>query len=914
MMLVHLNTAHPTAANSKAVGGKAASLSRLYKIPSLQNHAPKSYALSTVFFQPWLDILTASADYMECQREDLPTVSLEVECNKLKEECSKILMNPDQEKALKDISTIIEKEFNHGLAAVRSSAIEEDGSDHSFAGIFQTILGVTASNLETAVRECFASKFDTRVFQYSKSKKAEGIREIGFAVVVMEMVNSVFAGVAFSANPLNSDRDECVIDSSWGLGESVVDGSVTADRFIYGKVNKKIIQQTMGHKPTEKRLDLINGSVKLLTVDKKRADECSLPAKAMDELVMLVCDVEQKYEVPIDVEWAITETNTLVLLQARPITTLYWLDENMMSEPGEQRTLYYDFNIASEATTTTPFTHMDLKLYNKLGNAMIGLPDDMNWISDDPKMPVFNASTRQYYNLSIFFKFFSPQYFAKESLVLDPYLSSLYASKDCNRKRYRAKKLPKGVNLCGAVQLIRQVPVLKLYRISRRAKKNPEAEKMKYLALVKEDMAKVKALEERGRGDSGIMKYANELLSCMEQSLIQELGIIMFSLLGLFRELDNKRQFGKSHDDRMEYEALCQGYEGDALMELNIAMYRLANKLDESIWKQYSHERLPDLAERIQKNLDGVASDLPGDFISEWKQFMEEHGYDGEDQLFISSPRYQDTPVLLLARLRQNVGSHANDPSILLRENVSKRKEVQQLQAERAKSNCLSIGYSKVLKRNEILDHLMWIRNAPKLRVSRVYAIIRTAVLKIEQDFIKENRLSDLGDIFHLNPSELDAALTNDSMDLMSLVAPRKAIHERALKATECPLLIDSRCRILRADPPGTANIEDGIFVGLAVAPGVATGRVRILKSPTDQFEQGEVLATTVTSPAWTPLFIGAAGIILQIGGVLQHGALCAREYGKPAVSNIDVQNLLKSGMMVTVDGNKGTVTILEEN
>jgi phosphoenolpyruvate synthase/pyruvate phosphate dikinase len=91
-------------------------------------------------------------------------------------------------------------------------------------------------------------------------------------------------------------------------------------------------------------------------------------------------------------------------------------------------------------------------------------------------------------------------------------------------------------------------------------------------------------------------------------------------------------------------------------------------------------------------------------------------------------------------------------------------------------------------------------------------------------------------------------------------------------------------------------------------------GRVRILKSPTDQFEQGEVLATTVTSPAWTPLFIGAAGIILQIGGVLQHGALCAREYGKPAVSNIDVHNLLKSGIMVTVDGNKGTVTILEEN
>lgn len=84
--------------------------------------------------------------------------------------------------------------------------------------------------------------------------------------------------------------------------------------------------------------------------------------------------------------------------------------------------------------------------------------------------------------------------------------------------------------------------------------------------------------------------------------------------------------------------------------------------------------------------------------------------------------------------------------------------------------------------------------------------------------------------------------------------------------------------------------------------------------SPTDRFEEGEVLVTTVTSPAWTPLFISASCIVLQIGGVLQHGALCAREYGKPAVSNIDVFNLLENGMLVTVDGNKGTVKIIAEN
>ena len=168
------------------------------------------------------------------------------------------------------------------------------------------------------------------------------------------------------------------------------------------------------------------------------------------------------------------------------------------------------------------------------------------------------------------------------------------------------------------------------------------------------------------------------------------------------------------------------------------------------------------------------------------------------------------------------------------------------------------------------------------------------------------------GDIFHLDLEEVDKALADETIDLMQIIAPRKAVYERALEATECPLLVDSRCRILRPDPPNQDNVEEGTLIGTAVSPGVATGRVRILKSPNEPFESGEILAATVTSPTWTPLFVGASGVILQIGGVLQHGALCAREYGKPAVSNIDIHNVLKTGMFVEVDGNSGTVKIIE--
>ena len=130
MMLVHLNKADPSAASAKTVGGKAASLARLYKIPALQNHAPKSYALSTTFFKPWLDVLTTSREFVECQRDDLSPATLEAACSQLKQKCATIALNSEQEILLNDMSMKIEQEFNHGLASVRCSAVEEDGGEH----------------------------------------------------------------------------------------------------------------------------------------------------------------------------------------------------------------------------------------------------------------------------------------------------------------------------------------------------------------------------------------------------------------------------------------------------------------------------------------------------------------------------------------------------------------------------------------------------------------------------------------------------------------------------------------------------------------------------------------------------------------------------------------------------------------
>lgn len=239
------------------------------------------------------------------------------------------------------------------LAVFCCSSIIRSRTQTSFAGIFEAKLGVTPEVLEQAIRECFASRFDFGVFSYTDHSNKErhdvngssvAQSAIGFACIVMEMVDSHIAGVAFSVNPLNSDLDEMVIDSSWGLGESVVDGSIEVDHYVYNKINNCLVEQRIGSKKEEKRLSKVGG-VDVLAVDESRRGQSTLSEDKVKELAALVCVVEKAYGLPMDVEWAYTADNRPRLLQARPITTTFMLDENMLTAPRERRILYYDFNI-----------------------------------------------------------------------------------------------------------------------------------------------------------------------------------------------------------------------------------------------------------------------------------------------------------------------------------------------------------------------------------------------------------------------------------------------------------------------------------------------------------------------------------------------------------------------------------------
>jgi pyruvate,water dikinase len=220
----------------------------------------------------------------------------------------------------------------------------------------------------------------------------------------------------------------------------------------------------------------------------------------------------------------------------------------------------------------------------------------------------------------------------------------------------------------------------------------------------------------------------------------------------------------------------------------------------------------------------------------------------------------------------------------------------------------------------QALDKLynIWItlggyRETPKHYVITVIDMFRKRVLKIAENFVQEGRLDAPDQIFDLTIEDIDHACTDTTLNLRTLAAERAVIINKIKRSHLVARIIDSRGKIYY--PPHKTAVE-GQISGIAISPGVVRGKVKVFHFADEKkLLPGEILVTRATDPGWTPLFINAGGIILEIGGALQHGAVVAREYGIPCVSGLNqAVDLFKDGQLVEVDGSNGIVRILDGN
>ena len=324
------------------VGGKGYSL---IKLSSLNLNVPNGIVLTVDFFKDWIAKIKNSNLYKEffgLLKKENNSNECSTILSKIKEWCLENLsLNEEKKQNIgNDLKKIFPNDYDKILYAVRSSSPEEDLSGASFAGNYETYLGIKYDSIEKYVLKSFISCLDYRVFKY-KIEKGFDVSEIKIAIVIMKQINSDISGVGFSINPINNDYDEAVITSNFGLGESVVGGIITPDEYIINKISKNSISKKLGSKEKIVKLNENKNETSVIEQSKEKKKESSLTDELILQILDNIINIENNYKIPIDIEFGI-ENNILYILQARPITTYNKIPDELLTKPNEKRQLYFD--------------------------------------------------------------------------------------------------------------------------------------------------------------------------------------------------------------------------------------------------------------------------------------------------------------------------------------------------------------------------------------------------------------------------------------------------------------------------------------------------------------------------------------------------------------------------------------------
>ena len=863
------------------VGGKGHSLIRMAEagLP-----VPPGAVLTTRFFVPWFDEIKATATWRALA--DAPRDKWATLCAELKKICPALALTQHQQQALEYLCKTLAMPANDVLYAVRSSSPEEDLVSASFAGGYESRLGVPPADLDDAVRNCFASSLDERVFVYKKEQGFE-LLSPRIAVVVQRQIDSEVAGVGFSLNPLTNDYDEAVIDANWGLGESVVAGLVSPDHFIIDKVGRQVVDKKLGNKQVSIWLGPDGG-----TIERKgrRLAELTLSDAQLRELTDAMCRIEELYGRPMDIEWAYA-AGRLHVLQARPITSYVPLPLEMVTKPGQRRRLYVDAALSKGMTINAPISPMGLdwmeeSLYSFIERFVGPVQLDV----DAEEGLLYFAGGRMYMDLSNMMWVSTPEALSKSSAPTDALMAEILANIDA--KRYRAATRPPWAR----IRMLRFIPRC-LWRQrgffwnTLWAILSPERAHGTYQRKV--DAFEVELTKNVGHR-LPLAERRTYAATLVQQVFDVTMAALMASLvaLGSVGLVIPKKSAGVE----ALAEKLKRGFTGNVVAEMGIALFRLAKLLDRS-----DFEDLARLAERVEKR------QMAAEFLSAWDAFLSRFGWRGPAEMDLASPRYADDPGLALRQMSfMTVDDGGYDPEAAHKRQVEERR--------RAYAELMSrsgwLRRALLHRIHRIIELFAGSRDMPKHHNLLLHYAVRRRALIEGRRLATEGRLDAAEDVFDLTFRDLESAALDPSLDLRAVREERtRFLKILAAQVTEFPPVIDSRGRILRPRP---REERPGELSGMAVSPGVVTGPVKLLHSPNEKpVNKGDVLVVHTADPGWTPLFVNAAAVVLEVGGVLQHGAVIAREYGKPCVVGIDgIMTKLRDGQTVEVDGTAGVIRL----
>lgn len=864
------------------LGAKAYSLQRL---AAWGLQVPPAIVLTPAFFQPWLDALRTLPSWQAWQaapRDAWPAL-----CDSIKADALALPLTALQTSALGALQGQLPPS-PHMLYAVRSSATEEDLESASFAGLYETELGVPADRLEPAIRRCFAACLDARVALY-KAARGMPAAPAGMALIVQVQLDSEVAGVGFSINPLTNDYDEAVFEANWGLGESVVAGLATPDHFVVDKPSGKVTQRRLGAK--QSALSLGEGGGTRAAPDLPRPGFCLTDAR-LAELNAALLAIETEAGFPVDIEWAYAGA-ALFILQARAIASYVPLEPAMLTAPGQARRLYMDIALSKGMTSNAPISPMGLSwLAGDMALMLEHATGKARFSGAAPDGLLYLGGGRMYMNLSHLLCFASPAKLARGNAATDQLMADTIAGIDASR--YRSARRPAWIwpalsMLPGILWRLRRVlwrmlrALIAPHSTSQMLAHTGAAFEARHASLT--DHALPLADFQRKYGAPAIAQVIEADMPALA------LGVMATTVA-------QKLARARHPEDRILTERLARGLPGNVVVDMGMRMHRMAATLDVAHF-----DDIAALAARVKQRA------LPPDFLQQWDDFLARYGGRGPGEMDIANAHYADDHAMLLRQMGAFARGGAFDPQVQHAQLVAQREQAYYELMARFGPMRRAI----LLRAYRLITLFSGSRDTPKLHNLMYQHAVRSRLLHEGAQLVTRGRLDAPEHIFHLTLPDLVNAEQDPAFELRALVARNAAFaHKLASCVHSFPAVIDSRGRIAR---PPARDDAPGELRGMAVSPGVASGRVVLLRNAHEKsIEPGDVLVAFTTDPGWTPLFVNAAAIVLEVGGVLQHGAVVAREYGKPCVVGIaDVMHRLTDGQMVEVDGTEGIVRLTDE-
>ena len=807
-----------------------------------------------------------------------------------------------------DITTSIAKAYQtlardeRVPVAVRSSATAEDLPDASFAGqqeTFLNVLGIEA--ILDAIQRCWASLWTDRAVSY-RANHGINPRTVRIAVVVQRMVYVQVAGVLFTANPLTGKRRQATIDANPGLGEAVVSGATTPDHFVVNTPMGEIVERRLSDNRVVIQSRAGGGTQRV--EHPMPISSPSLTDSQIRALADLGSQVEAHFCLPQDIEWAIDINDRLWLLQSRPITTLFPLPPDAPMTDEELR-VYLSFTV--QQGTYLPFTSMGISAIRMLASALL------TFLGSPPAEPICGPRFITEAACRILLDITGALRTSLGRTILSTVMAqaevhavSIFEqlSTDPRLALVKRSRLPLLLTV-GRVLIRTGLP----WRLIQ-ALMWPDAAHARLLSLV--NGLRTTATVEASTDPHSRLLIVEHLLMDELPRLLSGAAPIMLGGMGTIQIAN--RLLGTLATAE-ELQVVLRGLPYNPTTEMNLALWKLAQQVHaEPMTATLVQDTAP-----AQLATAYHAGRLPLSLQQGLAQFLATYGHRTISELDLGVPRWSENPEYLLGMLANYL--QIRDP-----------EQAPDLQFRRAAQEAMTM-LAKLTHRAQRANHVSGLlvhffltraralggmREMPRFAIALLLAQIRAILWLVGDALVQAGRLAQASDIFFLSLPEAHTAL--DGTDLRSIVRERQVRYGQERKRRHVPLVLLSdgtEPSIASAMQTTETGQVDTMAMGTKLrgtpaSPGSVTAQARIIHDPVGaHLAAGEILVAPSTDPGWTPLFLTAGGLVMEMGGAMSHGAIVAREYGIPAVVGVaGAVAHINTGQVITVDGTKGTVTV----